>query len=252
MKVVILAGGYGTRLGTLTQTIPKPLVRIGGIPIIEHIITSFRRYGFNDFIIPLGYKGNEIKRYFLNRNNELNDIKIDFEKNTVEILTGNNSDIKVTLIDTGLDTKTGGRIKRLSNYIVDGRFMLTYGDGISDVNLNKLVQFHQSNQKILTLTVVRPPARFGEIQLKDKIITDFQEKSQIGSGYINGGFMIAEPELLNYIEGDNEMLEQGPMERLVALKEVAGYKHDGFWKCMDTPKDVSELEAMWVENKFYE
>ena len=220
MKVVILAGGQGTRLSEYTRTIPKPMVKINGKPILIRIIEHYKKYGFNEFIIAVGYKGHIIKKYFIK----------------------NKKDIKITVVDTGLKSMTGGRIKRLSNYLKNETFMMTYGDGLADINIKKLVNFHKKNKKIITMTVVRPPARFGFVKLKEKKVDYFKEKSKLDEGWINGGFFVIEPAFLKYIKNDQTYLEREPLERVCKKKELGAYKHKGFWQCMDTIRDKEILE----------
>ncbi len=222
MKVIILSGGYGTRLSEYTDAIPKPMVKIGDLPILVHIMKSYSKYNFNDFVIALGYKGEIIKKYF--------------EKNST------NWNIK--LIDTGEKTMTGGRLKRLKEEIGNETFMLTYGDGLSNINIKKLLEFHKKNKKIVTVTAVRPPARFGYIKFKDEKVIGFKEKSKLDVGWINGGFFVMEPEFLNYIEGDETYLEREPIEKVVKENNLCAYKHSGFWQCMDTLRDKKILDEI--------
>ncbi len=228
MKVVILAGGLGTRLSEYTKSIPKPMVKINGKPILLHIIEHYLKYGFDNFYIALGYKGKIIKQYFKN-------IK--------------NLKYKVHLIETGLNTMTGGRLKRLKKKIGNETFLLTYGDGISDVNLNQLVKFHKKNKKLITLTAVRPPARFGAIKIIGNKVKTFKEKSKLDEGWINGGFFVIEPKFLNYIKGDSTFLERDPLEQASRKKQLFAYKHNGFWQCMDTKRDKDYLERILKHNK---
>ena len=228
MKVVILAGGLGTRLSEYTKSIPKPMVKINGKPILLHIIEHYLKYGFDNFYIALGYKGKIIKQYFKN-------IK--------------NLKYKVHLIETGLNTMTGGRLKRLKKQIGNETFLLTYGDGISDVNLNQLVKFHKKNKKLITLTAVRPPARFGAIKIIGNKVKTFKEKSKLDEGWINGGFFVIEPKFLNYIKGDSTFLERDPLEQASRKKQLFAYKHHGFWQCMDTKRDKDYLESILKHNK---
>ena len=228
MKVVILAGGLGTRLVEYTKLIPKPMVKVGGLPIIHHIILHYKKYGLRSFIIASGYKGTIIKKYFKKKLKDL--------------------DIKV--INTGLKTMTGGRIKRLKKYIGKDRFFLTYGDGLSNVNLIKLLNFHKRNKKIGTLTAVRPPARFGAIKINGNLVNYFKEKSKLDEGWINGGFFVFEPELLNYIKNDNTFLEREPLEQLSKKKQLIAFKHKDFWQCMDTLRDKKILEKEFKKNNF--
>tara|TARA_Y100000741_G_scaffold41779_1_gene29092 strand:- start:132 stop:818 length:687 start_codon:yes stop_codon:yes gene_type:complete len=228
MKVVILAGGLGTRLSEYTKSIPKPMVKINGKPILLHIIEHYLKYGFDNFYIALGYKGKIIKQYFKN----------------IE-----NLKYKVHLIETGLNTMTGGRLKRLKKQIGNETFLLTYGDGISDVNLNQLVKFHKKNKKLITLTAVRPPARFGAIKIIGNKVKTFKEKSKLDEGWINGGFFVIEPKFLNYIKGDSTFLERDPLEQASRKKQLFAYKHHGFWQCMDTKRDKDYLESILKHNK---
>ncbi len=220
MKVVILAGGFGTRLSEYTKSIPKPMVKINGKPILIHIMNHYLKYGFDNFYIALGYKGNFIKEYFKKK-------KLNF---------------KVNLIDTGLKTMTGGRLKRLKKQLGNDTFLLTYGDGISNVNLDKLVKFHKKNKKLLTLTAVRPPARFGAIKILGKKVKTFKEKSKLDEGWINGGFFVVEPKFLNFIKDDATFLEREPLERASKNNQLLAFKHNGFWQCMDTKRDKDFLE----------
>lgn len=249
IKVVIFAGGMGTRLREETEFKPKPMVYIGGIPILLHIMKIYLRYGFNDFIVALGYKGEMIKNYFLNFLALTNDIKIDLKENKVDFLTKNMRDFKVTLIDTGLDTMTGGRLKRLQKYIGNNTFMATYGDGLADIDISKLYEFHKSHGKMATITGVRPSSRFGELNIKDNLVIDFKEKPQVTGSYINGGFFVFEPEFFKYLKGDDSLiLEREPFEEASKDGNLVIFKHDGFWKCIDTYKDFQDLNVIWKES----
>tara|TARA_B100001057_G_scaffold501262_1_gene622829 strand:+ start:23519 stop:24250 length:732 start_codon:yes stop_codon:yes gene_type:complete len=228
MKVVILAGGFGTRLSEYTKDIPKPLVSIKGKPIIVHIIKHYIKFGFKEFYIALGYKGSLIKKYF--KNNKIEDTNIKF-------------------INTGLNTMTGGRLLRLKKFLSGETFMMTYGDGISDINIKKLVDFHNKQKKFFTLTVVRPPARFGAVTLKGNLVKFFREKSQLDEGWINGGFFVIEPKFFKFIKNDKTYLEKEPMEKIVKMKQLNAYKHHGFWQCMDTKRDKEYLEKI-LKNEF--
>ena len=241
MKVVILAGGFGTRLSEYTQTIPKPMVKIGGKPIITHIMSHYISYGFNDFILATGYKNNYFKKYFKG-----------YEKNAKSFKTTlNGKKCFITILNTGLKTLTGGRLKKVKNLINDNDdFLFTYGDGVSSVNLKKLVNFHKINKKLVTVTAVRPPARFGEIKLKRNNIISFKEKPQVSNGWINGGFFVAKKKFLNLIKGNNEILEKKPLELACKKKQLVAYKHEGFWKCMDVKRDKDELQKIYTKNKF--
>ena len=220
MKVVILAGGFGTRLSEYTKTVPKPMVKIKGKPLIYYVMKSYVRYGFKNFIIALGYKGNVIKKYFRRNNFKWN----------------------VKLINTGPKTMTGGRLTRLSNYLKNETFMMTYGDGVSNVNLKQLLKFHRKNKKMITLTAVRPPARFGVIKVKGNIVSYFKEKSKVDEGWINGGFFVIEPKFLNYIKNDKTYLEKEPLEKACKKKQLVAFKHSGFWQCVDTNRDLQKLK----------
>lgn len=248
MKTVILAGGLGTRLAEETAIRPKPLVEIGGKPILWHIMNIYAAFGFAEFVLALGYKGEQIKKYFLVFYMLNNDLNIDLGSGRVKPYTpdgGRQQPWRVHLIDTGYATETGGRIKRLQPLIGGERFMLTYGDGVADIDLQRLVAFHQSHGKLATITAVRPPARFGSLRFKGDLVAEFVEKPQVGEGWINGGFFVLEPGVLDYIEGDDTIFERGPLERLAADKQLVAYKHDGFWQCMDTLRDVRLLESLW-------
>lgn len=248
MKVVILAGGLGTRLSEETHLKPKPMVEIGGMPIIWHIMKTYSHYGFNEFIICLGYKGYFIKEYFFNYRKHLSDFTIDLSDNNIEIHNTNAEPWKVTLIDTGGETMTGGRVKRVAPYIGTDPFLLTYGDGVGQVDIESLVDFHTKGDNYMTVTAVQPSGRFGALQIGDDLSVDsFVEKPKGDGAWINGGFFVCEPEVFNYIEGDDTILEKKPMERLAVDGKMGAFKHKGFWKPMDTLRDKVELEKMWNE-----
>lgn len=228
MKVVILAGGFGTRISEYTKTIPKPMIRINNKPLIVHIMEHFSKYGIKDFYIALGYKGEIIRRYFNKKKYP---------------------GWRINLIETGKNTMTGGRLKRLKKYLNKETFMLTYGDGVSNVNLKKLTNFHKKNKKILTLTAVRPPARFGAIKLKGNKVTYFKEKSKTDEGWINGGFFIAEPSIFKFLKNDKTFLEREPMEKISRQKKLIAFKHYDFWHCVDTLRDKENLERMMKKKK---
>lgn len=250
MKVVILAGGFGTRISEESHLKPKPMIEIGGMPILWHIMKAYSFYGYNDFVICCGYKQYVIKEYFADYFLHRSDITFDFsDNNKIEIHNNYSEPWKVTLVDTGLHTMTGGRIKRIQKYVGNERFMLTYGDGVSDVNIEELIKFHESNGKIGTLTAVRPEGRFGVLDIKNNNINAFREKDSNDMGYINAGFMVMEPEIFNYIEGDNTTFEREPLEAIAKQGELQAFKHFGFWKCMDTQRDKQELESLWNEEK---
>ena len=233
MKVIILAGGFGTRLAEYTDTIPKPMVPIGDKPIIQHIMQIYANYGHKEFYVALGYKGEVIKEYFKNFEN----------------------DWKINLIDTGADTYTGGRLKRLEKYLSKETFLLTYGDGVSNIDINKLIEFHKNHKKIITVSAVRPPARFGSLSLKGSEVLKFKEKTQLGESWINGGFFVINPKFFDFLKGDETVLESKPLETVTDLKEIRAYKHEGFWQCMDHKLDKDLLDSMyekgnapWIKN----
>ncbi|MGI9316640.1 MAG: glucose-1-phosphate cytidylyltransferase [bacterium] len=246
MKTVILAGGYGTRLAEYTQIIPKPMVPIGGRPMLLHIMHHYAKYGHKDFYIALGYKGNLIKEYFLNYFSTNSDFTVDLATGEISTHGADRLDWRVTLIDTGESSMTGGRIGRLEKYIKDGPFLLTYGDGLSDINIEDLIAFHQSHGKMVTVTAVHPDARFGELKMgEDNMVERFAEKPQLDQGWINGGFFVMEPGFLDYIDGDDSILEKQPLERAAREGELVSFKHHGFWRCMDTKRDHDSLEQIW-------
>jgi len=249
IKVVILAGGFGTRLSEETDLKPKPMVEIGGKPILWHIMKIYSHYGFNDFIICLGYKGYMIKEYFANYFLHQSDVTVDIRNNKVEVHSSKAEPWKVTLVDTGLNTMTGGRIKRIEKYI-NSTFMLTYGDGVSDININDLISFHKKNKKAVTVTAVQPSGRFGAIDISiDNNVISFMEKPKGDGAWINGGFFVLEPEIFKYISGDDSIWERDPMENLTRDGKVCAYKYTKFWKCMDTLRDKMELENLWNTGK---
>ena len=242
MKVVILAGGLGTRLGEYTHSIPKPMIKIGNIPIIIHIMNHYINNGFNEFIIAAGYKNNIIKQYFKNYKYS--------EKKFKAII--NKKKCTITIVDTGIKTMTGGRLKRIKNFLEDNTsFMFTYGDGISNVNLKKLLIFHNKHKKLITVTAVRPPARFGEIILNKNKVISFKEKPQVTNGWINGGFFVAKKEFLDLIKNDKVILEKKPLEIACKKQQLVAFKHEGFWKCMDVKRDRDELQKIYIKNKFF-
>ncbi|MFX0025182.1 MAG: glucose-1-phosphate cytidylyltransferase [Candidatus Hermodarchaeota archaeon] len=252
MKVVILAGGWGSRLGYLTELIPKPMVNIGGKPILWHIMKIYSYYGFNDFIICLGVKGDVIKDYFYHFNAKNNDFTIDLNNSNLEFHEIQRENWKVTLADTGLNTLKGARIKRIEKYLDSGINMLTYGDGVANINIKELLKFHKSHRKILTITGVYPPARFGEVIEKDGRVLSFDEKPQTSLGLINGGFMVFNNELLNYLTPDENCdFEREVIEELTKEGEVMVYKHDRKWECMDHERDVNHLNKLWNTNNAF-
>ena len=244
MKAVILAGGLGTRISEETYLKPKPMVEIGGKPILWHIMKSYSHYGINEFVICLGYKGYLIKEYFANYALHESDFTIDIQKNSLDIHKNNADPWKVTLIDTGEESMTGGRIKRISKYL-DDTFCLTYGDGLSDVNISESISHHKKNKTIGTLTAVQPPGKFGSVTIEDTAVTTFQEKPKGDAGWVNGGFFVLEPEIIDYIEGDDTMFEQGPLQQLAKENQLSAYRHSGFWHPMDTLSDKRKLEQLW-------
>jgi glucose-1-phosphate cytidylyltransferase len=247
LPVVILCGGMGTRLSEQTEVRPKPLVEIGGRPILWHIMKHYSVHGFSEFVLALGYKGDQLKRYFLDYHNLDHDLTISLRDGRMQPL-GQNTNVEpwqVHLVDTGPAALTGTRLKQLEPLVGGGTFLLTYGDGVSDVPLDKLLAFHRAHGGLVTLTAVRPPARFGALEFDGDRIRHFQEKSTLHEGWINGGFFVVEPEALNYIEPD-VMWEHGPMERLAAEGQLYAYRHEGFWQCMDTIRDVNYLESIWL------
>ena len=228
MKVVILAGGFGTRLSEYTKTIPKPMINIDGKPLLLHIMKFYAKHGFKNFYIALGYRGKIIKKFFNKKFFDWN----------------------INLIETGKNTMTGGRLKRLKKYVGNETFMMTYGDGLSNVNLKKLLKFHKKNKKLVTLTAVRPPARFGALKLKGHNVNYFKEKSQLDEGWINGGFFVMEPKFLKFIKNDNTYLEREPLEQMTKKRQLMAFKHEGFWQCMDTKRDKDKLGKILKSKKF--
>jgi glucose-1-phosphate cytidylyltransferase len=249
MKVAILAGGLGTRLSEETIVKPKPMVEIGGKPILWHIMKIYAAQGFKEFVIALGYKGEMIKDYFLNYHYRARSLTVRLDNGQAMVHNGNGEDWVVHLLDTGHDTNTGGRVKRIAEFIGNEPFMLTYGDGVSDVNINQILGFHRQQKKLVTLTAVRPPARFGQMVIEDGCVLEFKEKPQIGEGWINGGFFVLQPEIARYISSDATAWEFESLEQLASEGQVAAYQHEGFWQCMDTVRDVHLLEKLWLEGK---
>jgi len=249
MKVVILAGGFGTRLAEETVVIPKPMVEIGGKPILWHIMKHYAHFGFNEFIIALGYKGEIIKDFFMNYHFLSNSFTVNTKSGEIIEHSEVKDDWVVHLVDTGLETMTGGRIKRLAKWLADETFMMTYGDGVSNLNLKDLLRFHRSHGKLATVTAVRPPARFGGLTFSGDKVTEFTEKPKIGEGWVSGGFFVLEPEVLDYIEGDDTHWESEPLERLAKEGQLMGYRYEGFWQNMDTIRDLRYLRKLWDEGK---
>ncbi|MED1782915.1 glucose-1-phosphate cytidylyltransferase [Brevibacillus fortis] len=251
MKVVILAGGYGTRIGEETHLRPKPLIEIGDWPIICHIMSIYSKYGFYDFIICLGYKGYMIKEYFAHYFLHHSDVTFDFRNdNQVTFHNHNAAPWRVTLIDTGKDTGTAGRVKRIQKYVGEETFMLTYGDGLSDIDIEKLVQFHRAHKKLATISTTQPPGRFGALDIANgNTVTGFQEKPKGDGGWINAGFFVMEPGVFDYIAGDETVLEKEPLESLAKANQLMAFKHTGFWHPMDTLRDKNYLEELWKSGK---
>lgn len=249
MKTAILCGGAGTRLSEETEVTPKPLINIGNWPILWHIMKGYSAYGTREFVLALGYKGDRIKDFFINYHLRSKDLTVETSSGQIDIHSKKGEDWKVTLIDTGTDTQTGGRIKRLQDFIGNETFMLTYGDGVADINIAELLKTHKKHGKLATVTAVRPPARFGEIVLDGGTAKCFKEKPQIGEGWINGGFFVLEPGIFDYIDDDSTLWERKPMEKLAADNQLAAYKHPNFWQCMDTMRDKRLLEELWNSNK---
>ncbi len=249
MKVLILAGGLGTRLAEETEVKPKPMVEVGEHPIVWHIMKSYAHYGFNDFFLALGYKGEVIKRYFLDHYSLGGSLRVNLASGLVEDLEKDTENWTVHLMDTGQNTQTGGRIKRLEPWLKDATFMATYGDGVCDVDINRVLEFHKSHGKIATITAVRPPARFGGLVFEGDLVREFSEKPQIGEGWINGGFFVFEPQIFDYLDGDSSILELAPLERLANERQLAAYRHEGFWQCMDTLREKKLLETLWQSGK---
>ena len=249
MKVIILAGGFGTRLSEYTESLPKPMIRIGGKPILWHIMKTFAHYGHIAFYVALGYKAELIKEYFLHYRTLNADFTVDLETGIVNSHQLDEVDWNVTLVDTGLHSMTGGRVKRMKRYINNETCLLTYGDGLSDIDLNQLITFHKSHGKMVTVTAVHPLARFGELEMKDDQVITFQEKSQTGQGWINGGYFVIEPEFFDLIQDDKTILEREPLERVAQSGELMAFQHQGFWQCMDTKRDHDNLEEIWDSGK---
>jgi len=249
MKVMILAGGFGTRLSEYTQTIPKPMVTIGGKPVLWHIMRTYASFGHKDFFLGLGYKSEVIKEYFLHYRSLNSDFSIDLETGSIEPHQTDDSDWRITLVNTGLESMTGGRVKRLASFIGNEPFLLTYGDGVANIDINELIKFHNSHGKMVTVSAVHPSARFGELEIKDNCVRTFQEKPQTKQGWVNGGFFVIEPGFFDLIEGDETILEREPLEQAAKMGELMAYKHDGFWQCMDTKRDRDLLEELWQKGK---
>jgi len=245
MKVILLAGGFGTRLSEYTESIPKPMVPIGGRPLLWHIMSSYAYFGHNDFYLALGYKSEIIKDYFLNYHSLSSDFTVNLKSGKITSHQIDSLDWNITLIDTGLKSMTGGRVKRMQPYIGNETCMLTYGDGVADIDINKLLKFHKSHGKMVTVTAVRPAARFGELQLNNNRVTNFEEKPQMHNGWINGGYFVIEPSFFNLINNDEIMLEREPLLQAADAGELIAYRHDGFWQCMDNKRDHDLLQSLW-------
>ncbi len=247
MKVAILAGGLGTRLSEETIVKPKPMVEVGGKPILWHIMNIYASYGYKEFVIALGYKGELIKDYFLNYHYHSHSLTVQLKSGDVKIHNNEGEDWIVHLLDTGADTNTGGRVKRVAEFIGNEPFMLTYGDGVSNVNISQLVEFHKEQNTLVSLTAVRPPARFGQMVIEDRRVVQFKEKPQIGEGWINGGFFVLQPQIVNYIEGDQTAWEFESLELIAADGQLSAYQHEDFWQSMDTLRDVHLLNKLWQD-----
>ena len=245
MKVVILAGGFGARLSEHTDSIPKPMVTIGGRPILWHIMNTYAKFEHKDFYIALGYKSEVIKEYYLNYRTFNSDFTVDLLNGDIVTHQKDEVDWRVTLVETGLNSMTGGRVKRMQDFIGDETFLLTYGDGVANIDLDALVKFHKSHGKMVTVSAVHPSARFGELSINNNVVTSFQEKPQTTQGWINGGYFVIEPEFFNFIVGDSTILEKDPLEKAAQMGELMSYQYDGFWQCMDTKRDRDLLEYLW-------
>ena len=247
MKTIILAGGKGSRLNAYTEIIPKPMIKIGGKPILWHIMQTFASFDHKDFYIALGYKSDVIKEYFLNYLYLNYDFTIELKSGDRTPIQKDTTDWRVTLVNTGENTMTGGRTKRMVNFANNETIMLTYGDGVADIDIHKLLNFHKSHGKMITMTAVRPAARFGELQLDGNRVISFEEKPQMNDGWINGGYFVIEPAFFDLIDGDATLLEREPLQKAVALGELMAYRHEGFWQCMDTKRDHELLESLWTQ-----
>ena len=245
MKVILLAGGFGTRLAEYTDVIPKPMVPVGGKPILWHIMRTYAHFGHKDFYVALGYKAELIKEYFLHYRSLNADFTVDLATGVVSPHQVDDADWRVTLVDTGLDSMTGGRVKRMQAFIGNEPFMLTYGDGVADIDMRALLAFHKNHGKMVTVTAVHPGARFGELMINSDQVKSFQEKPQMGQGWINGGYFVIQPEFFDLIASDSTILEREPLEQVARMGELMAYRHDGFWQCMDTKRDRDSLEDLW-------
>jgi len=249
MKVILLAGGFGTRLSEYTETIPKPMVTVGGRPILWHIMRTYAHFGHKEFYLALGYRAEVIKEYFLHYRSLNADFSVDLMTGVVTPHQTDAADWRVTLVHTGLESMTGGRVKRMQQFIGNEPFMLTYGDGVADIDLERLLAFHRSHGKMVSVTAVHPGARFGELQINGEQVSSFQEKPQMGQGWINGGFFVIQPEFFDLIQDDATVLEREPLEQAARMGELMAYRHEGFWQCMDTKRDRDLLEELWQSGK---
>lgn len=247
MKVILLAGGFGTRLAEYTDVIPKPMVPVGGKPILWHIMKAYAHFGHKDFYLALGYKADIVKDYFLNYRALNSDFSIDLSSGHVTPHQLDSVDWKVTLVNTGEHSMTGGRVKRMKSFIGNEAFLLTYGDGVANIDVGELLKFHKSHGKMVTVSAVRPAARFGELELDNQRVVSFQEKPQLHNGWVNGGYFVIEPEFFDLIDGDATLLEREPLERVTQAGELMAYRHEGFWQCMDTKRDHDLLEDLWAK-----
>lgn len=245
MKVVILAGGLGTRIAEFTSVIPKPMIPIGGKPILWHIMNSYSNYGHDEFLVALGYKAEIVKEYFLNYRALNTNFEIALDSGEISFQKQEPVDWKVSLIDTGIDTLTAGRVHQMQDYVGNETFMLTYGDGVANIDINALLDFHKSHGKLVTITAVHPPSRFGELTLDGNKVSNFHEKSQMGLSWINGGYFVIEPGFFDLLKGKNTMMELEPLEEAARLGELMAFRHEGFWQCMDTKRDHEHLEELW-------
>ena len=253
MKVIILAGGFGSRLGDFTELVPKPMVKIGNKPILWHIMNIYSKFGYKDFYLALGYKSEIIKNYFYNYKLHNSNLSINLKSGNISSQDEKIEDWNVNLIETGLNTMTGGRIKKMREFIGNETFMLTYGDGLSDININNLLNFHKEHKKMLTVTAVRPTARFGELNINNNsVVTKFEEKPQLYDGWINGGFFVCEPKIFDFIDNDETLFEREPLERIAKIGELKAFKHNNFWQCMDTKRDYELLKALWEKGPPWE
>jgi glucose-1-phosphate cytidylyltransferase len=249
MKVVILCGGLGTRLGEATENRPKPMIEIGGRPIVWHIMKQYAHYGLKEFYIALGYRGDVIKRFFVDYSNLGGSLSVDLASGQIDKHEPLADDWIIHLRNTGQETNTGGRVKRLEQSLKGDTFMLTYGDGVSNLDLQKLLEFHRTHGRIATVTAVRPPARFGGLIFDGDFVSEFTEKPQVGEGWINGGFFVLEPKIFSYLNGDDASLEADALEQLAGERQLVAYRHEGFWQCMDTPRDKRLLDSLWKESR---